>query len=342
MDTPLRITMRGHTLGQWAALSPWGPLAACLTTQPAADFRICNVTRSRRYRARLQRRRGLGNQGWWNVTAGNCETLLRGNLAYASTISTRSTMIVAANGRAKPSCARATGIYHPGHRRLPRRGFERTGFPKSMPVSSRPGRTVDRDWRSGPAAGWCRQTPVPAPEHGRCSRCLGRKSCTMRRQRRTRSSRLLVRVRRSCRHGGAVRCEAMCSHQHDPPHPSECASLCASSATSSGSTADRWRLSIYRGRNYVSAHSKTMLSCWRRVQTSCSTPIRRRGTASGHLPHPEILTALKPGHTLLLDDGRSTGVLEASRRRRGARVEVGGKLSARKSACPIRCWDFPH
>jgi hypothetical protein len=35
-------------------------------------------------------------------------------------------------------------------------------------------------------------------------------------------------------------------------------------------------------------------------------------------------------------------VLEASRRRRGARVEVGGKLSARKSACPIRCWDFPH
>jgi pyruvate kinase len=50
-----------------------------------------------------------------------------------------------------------------------------------------------------------------------------------------------------------------------------------------------------------------------------------------YLPHPEILTALRPGHTLLLDDGKiRLAVLEASPQRAVTRVEVGGKLSARK------------
>jgi len=50
-----------------------------------------------------------------------------------------------------------------------------------------------------------------------------------------------------------------------------------------------------------------------------------------YLPHPEILTALRPGHTLLLDDGKiRLAVLEASPERAVTRVEVGGKLSARK------------
>jgi len=50
-----------------------------------------------------------------------------------------------------------------------------------------------------------------------------------------------------------------------------------------------------------------------------------------HLPHPEILAALEPGHTLLLDDGkiRLTAV-ETSPKRAVTRVEVGGKLTARK------------
>jgi pyruvate kinase len=50
-----------------------------------------------------------------------------------------------------------------------------------------------------------------------------------------------------------------------------------------------------------------------------------------YLPHPEILTALRPGHTLLLDDGKiRLAVLEASSERAVTRVEVGGRLSARK------------
>jgi pyruvate kinase len=50
-----------------------------------------------------------------------------------------------------------------------------------------------------------------------------------------------------------------------------------------------------------------------------------------YLPHPEILAALEPGHTLLLDDGkvRLTAV-GTSPNRAVTKVEVGGKLSARK------------
>ncbi len=49
------------------------------------------------------------------------------------------------------------------------------------------------------------------------------------------------------------------------------------------------------------------------------------------LPHPEILAALEPGHTLLLDDGKiRLTAIETSPKRAVTRVEVGGKLSARK------------
>jgi pyruvate kinase len=49
------------------------------------------------------------------------------------------------------------------------------------------------------------------------------------------------------------------------------------------------------------------------------------------LPHPEILAALEPGHTLLLDDGKiRLTTLETSPERAVTRVEVGGKLSNRK------------
>ncbi len=49
------------------------------------------------------------------------------------------------------------------------------------------------------------------------------------------------------------------------------------------------------------------------------------------LPHPEILAALAPGHRLLLDDGKIRLVAtEVARGRAVTRVEVGGRLSARK------------
>lgn len=50
-----------------------------------------------------------------------------------------------------------------------------------------------------------------------------------------------------------------------------------------------------------------------------------------HLPHPEILTALEPGHTLILDDGKLRLVVEkASEKQAVTRVVVGGRLASRK------------
>jgi pyruvate kinase len=49
------------------------------------------------------------------------------------------------------------------------------------------------------------------------------------------------------------------------------------------------------------------------------------------LPHPEIFAGIKPGHTLLLDDGKVRLVVtESDKARIAARVEVGGRLSDRK------------
>jgi uncharacterized membrane protein len=57
--------------------------ATTLTTIPAAaDFRICNVTKSRVGIAiGYKDGDGWATEGWWNITAGNCETVLRGKLA---------------------------------------------------------------------------------------------------------------------------------------------------------------------------------------------------------------------------------------------------------------------
>ncbi len=50
-----------------------------------------------------------------------------------------------------------------------------------------------------------------------------------------------------------------------------------------------------------------------------------------HLPHPEILSALEPGHTLILDDGKLRLIVEkASPTQAVTRVVVGGRLSSRK------------
>ncbi|MGO4736060.1 pyruvate kinase [Bosea sp. 2KB_26] len=50
-----------------------------------------------------------------------------------------------------------------------------------------------------------------------------------------------------------------------------------------------------------------------------------------YLPHPEILSALEPGHTLILDDGKIRLVVEkANLKQAVTRVTVAGRLSSRK------------
>jgi len=50
-----------------------------------------------------------------------------------------------------------------------------------------------------------------------------------------------------------------------------------------------------------------------------------------HLPHPEILSSLEPGHTVLIDDGKlRLRVKEVKKNRAVTTVEVAGKISNRK------------
>lgn len=50
-----------------------------------------------------------------------------------------------------------------------------------------------------------------------------------------------------------------------------------------------------------------------------------------HLPHPEILRALAPGHVVLIDDGKvRLHIIEASANRATAIVDVAGRISNRK------------
>ncbi|HEX2137857.1 MAG TPA: pyruvate kinase, partial [Microvirga sp.] len=50
-----------------------------------------------------------------------------------------------------------------------------------------------------------------------------------------------------------------------------------------------------------------------------------------HLPHPEILSSLEPGHTVLIDDGRlRLRVKEVKKGKAVTTVEVAGKISNRK------------
>jgi len=57
-------------------------MAGLAAAPAAADFRICNVTKSRVGIALgYKDNDGWATEGWWNLTPGNCETLLRGALA---------------------------------------------------------------------------------------------------------------------------------------------------------------------------------------------------------------------------------------------------------------------
>jgi pyruvate kinase len=50
-----------------------------------------------------------------------------------------------------------------------------------------------------------------------------------------------------------------------------------------------------------------------------------------HLPHPEIFSAIEPGHSLLLDDGKiRLTAIDVAKGKITTRVEVGGNLSDRK------------
>jgi uncharacterized membrane protein len=78
-----RATITGRLLTGWpaaaAVLSAWAVIGSA--SPAAADFRLCNNTGSRvGIAVGYKDNDGWATEGWWNLPARNCETLLRGTL----------------------------------------------------------------------------------------------------------------------------------------------------------------------------------------------------------------------------------------------------------------------
>jgi uncharacterized membrane protein len=75
--TPFRMTAGRKPRIAAAAIAAYALACGCA----AADFRLCNNTSSRIGIALgYKDKDGWVTEGWWNITARNCETLLRGTL----------------------------------------------------------------------------------------------------------------------------------------------------------------------------------------------------------------------------------------------------------------------
>ena len=98
-----------------------GVAAMCLWNSPAAaDFRLCNNTSSRVGIALgYKDAEGWTTEGWWNISSRLARRCCAGRWSPVTTTSTRSIMTAAANGRARPSCARVTRNSPSRHRELP-------------------------------------------------------------------------------------------------------------------------------------------------------------------------------------------------------------------------------
>jgi uncharacterized membrane protein len=64
------------------AIGPAAFMLAAVASPARADFRLCNNTTSKvGVAVGYKDSEGWATEGWWNVSAGGCETLLRGELA---------------------------------------------------------------------------------------------------------------------------------------------------------------------------------------------------------------------------------------------------------------------
>ena len=83
----------------WHTLRPLPLRRLPIQSLPAADLKLCNSTSSRiGVSIGYQDPEGWATEGWWTIASQTCETLLKGPFPAASSMSTPSTMIAAANG----------------------------------------------------------------------------------------------------------------------------------------------------------------------------------------------------------------------------------------------------
>ena len=302
---------------------------AASTDPAAADFRLCNNTASRvGVAVGYKDAEGWTTEGWWNLPSHTCETILKAISWPVIIMSTPSTTIAAANGWDRPICVPGTRNSRSAASATAwRAAIDRTGFfevdtgeqrawtvqltesseqPKQRPLpADNPlsNRRRPRRARAARMAAAGRRRAAPA-------RSRRRERSTMRRQRRTKVVATLGPASSDRVHDRpAVRCRRRrISHQYEPHQsPTSMREFVAHDPrhrkrARTGRSAS-W--STCKARNCGSAPSRND----RREIDGGQDFVLDADPAPGdatrvHLPHPEIFAAIKPGDSLLIDDGK--------------------------------------
>ena len=329
----------------------------CLwNSSAAADFRLCNNTASRVGIALgYKDAEGWTTEGWWNVSSRSCETLLRGTLVaryyyiYALDYDRGGEW----SGQAF-MCSRDKEFTIKGTENCLARGFDRTGFfevdtgeqrawtvqlteANEQPAQRVPG--IPGTVGPGPAR---RGPPGPAQFAGR--NASGRVWSAASRSTRKQAMRRLRRIKILATLGPASSDSAMIRKLFE-------AGADVFRINMSHTPHDKMRELVKTIRNVESSYGRPI-----GILVDLQGPKLRLGSfADGaiqlnngqsfvldsdktpgdktrvQLPHPEILAALRPGHALLLDDGKVRLIAEeTSPERAVTRVVIGGKMSDRK------------
>ena len=328
-------------------------LAAALLTASAlpskADFRLCNNTGSRVGVALgYKDAEGWTTEGWWNVSARSCESLLRGALVA------RYYYIYAVDydrggewsGHAF-MCSREKEFTIRGTDNCLARGFDRTGF---FEVDT----SEQRSWtvQLTDSAEQKPDRPLPprtpsAIQRAAVCRTVGasRRREEMRRLRRAKIVATLGPASSSAEMIGKLFKAGADVFRINMSHTSqdrmrELVGMIRGVERDTGRPigilvdlqGPKLRLGTFAGGSaMVESGANFVLD---------SDPAPGDATRA-YLPHPEIFAAVAPGRTLLIDDGKvRLTVTEAEPKRMVTRVEVAGKLSDRKGVS-LPDWTIP-
>ena len=314
-----------------------------LGAEPArADFRLCNNTSNRiGVAVGYKENEGWTTEGWWNLAARSCETVLRGSLVA------RFYYIYAVDydrggewsGQAF-MCTREKEFTIRGTDDCLARGYDRTGF-FEVDTGDQPSWTVQLTESADQVPMQPLQSRVPMLQTPPAAGRPGTRNATvakpqlMRRLRRTKivatlgpasSDRSVIA---SLFEAGADVFRINMSHtSHDRMREL----VAAIRAVEAEYGRPIGILVDLQGPKLGSAASPRDRSTLAKGATFTLDADPAPGDASrAHLPHPEIFAAVKPGHALLLDDGKVRLTATAvDPQRIVTRVEVGGRLSDRK------------
>jgi uncharacterized membrane protein len=324
----------------------------CLWNAPAAaDFRLCNNTSSRVGIALgYKDAEGWTTEGWWNVSSRSCETLLRGTLVarfyyiYALDYDRGGEW----SGQAF-MCSRDKEFTIKGTENCLARGFDRTGF-FEVDTGEQRAWTVqltesmkrlrsgyrgfrERSARADPVAfRECRMRRAVAS--GRVWPTASARKQTMRRLRRIKILATLgpassdsAMIRKLFEAGADLFRINMSHTSHDTMRELSRPSAMSRAAMAARSVS--W--SICRDQNSASDRSPKAIQLKNGESFVLDSDKTPGDNTRVQLPHPEILAALRPGHALLLDDGKVRLIAEeTSPDRAVTRVVIGGRMSDRK------------